>query len=69
MSKTMTVRLPDEQATNLEMVARVDGVPVSEAVRQAIDDRIQARRADKEFQTRLRRLLSENQQALERLAK
>jgi Arc/MetJ-type ribon-helix-helix transcriptional regulator len=69
MAKTMTVRLPDEQAANLETLARVDGIHVSEAVRQAIDERIQARRADKEFQARLQRLMSENRQALERLSK
>lgn len=68
MAKTMTIRLSDEQAQELEAVARVDGTPVSEAVRQAIDERIQARRADKGFQSRLRRIMEENQQALQRLA-
>jgi predicted transcriptional regulator len=69
MSKTMTLRLTDEQARDLEALARVDDVPVSEAVRQAIDERIRARREDKDFQARLRRLLEENRQALERLAR
>ena len=69
MPKTMTLRLSDEQAADLEAMARVDGVPVSEAVRAAIDDRIKARRGDKDFQERLRRLLEENQRALERLAR
>ena len=68
MPKTMTLRLTDEQARELEAVARVDEMPVSEAVRQAIDERIAARRKDKDFQGRLRRLLEENQEALERLA-
>jgi Arc/MetJ-type ribon-helix-helix transcriptional regulator len=69
MPKTMTVRLSDQQAADLEALARVDETPVSEAVRAAIDERIKARRADKEFQARLRRILEENQKALERLAK
>jgi predicted transcriptional regulator len=69
MAKTMTLRLSDEQAADLEAMARVDDMPVSEAVRVAIDERIKARRADKEFQTRLRRHIEENQRALERLAK
>lgn len=68
MSKTMTLRLSDEQARELEAVARVDGTPVSETVRQAIADRIEARRQDQEFQARLKRLMQENQAALERLA-
>jgi predicted transcriptional regulator len=65
----MTLRLSDEQARELETVARVDEIPVSEAVRNAIDERIAARRADAGFQTRLRRMLEENKQALERLAR
>lgn len=64
----MTLRLSDQQATDLEAMARVDGVPVSEAVRVAIDERIKARRGDRKFQARLRRLMVENQRALERLS-
>jgi hypothetical protein len=68
MPKTMTLRLTDRQAADLEAMARVDGVPVSEAVRVAIEARIEARRGDREFQARLRRLMIENQRALERLS-
>jgi predicted transcriptional regulator len=68
MAKTMTLRLSDEQARQLEAVARVDETTVSDAVRQAIDERIAARRADQDFQKRLRRMLEENKEALERLA-
>lgn len=68
MPKTMTLRLTDELAADLEAMARVDDVPVSEAIRVAIDERIKARREDKQFQARLRRLMAENQRALERLA-
>ena len=68
MPKTMTLRLSDELAADLEAMARVDDVPVSEAIRVAIDERIRARRDDKQFQARLRRLIAENQRALERLA-
>ncbi|HEX5145446.1 MAG TPA: ribbon-helix-helix protein, CopG family [Conexibacter sp.] len=68
MPKTMTLRLSDELAADLEAMARVDDVPVSEAIRVAIDERVKARRDDKQFQARLRRLMAENQRALERLA-
>jgi predicted transcriptional regulator len=68
MPKTMTLRLSDELAADLEAMARVDDVPVSEAIRIAIDERIKGRRDDKQFQARLRRLMAENQRALERLA-
>ena len=69
MPKTMTLRLTDDQARDLESLARVDEMPVSEAVRLAIDEHIKARREDHEFQDRLRRIIEENQEALERLAR
>ena len=69
MPKTMTLRLSDELAADLETMARVDDVPVSEAIRIAIDERIRARRDDKQFQTRLRRLIAESQRSLERLSR
>jgi hypothetical protein len=68
MAKTMTVRLNDEQAQQLETVARVDGVPVAEAVRTAIEERIKERRADKDFQERRQRILEEHRHAFELLA-
>lgn len=66
--KGFTVRLSEEQAAELEAVARVDGVSVAEEIRQAIADRIAARRQDDDFQQRLRRIIAENQQILDKLA-
>jgi len=68
MPKTMTLRLSDEQAEQLEAVARIDGQPVSETVRAAIDKQIAERRADRAFQERRRRMLEDNKRALELLA-
>ncbi len=68
MPKAMTVRLPDDQATDLEAMAQVDGVPVAEAVRRAIASQIEARRKDKAFQARLQASLERNRKILERLA-
>ncbi|HWI72511.1 MAG TPA: DUF6290 family protein [Baekduia sp.] len=67
--KSMTLRLDDETAAELEAVARVDGTSVSEQVRSAIEERIEARRNDAEFQQRIRESLEENRAALERLAR
>lgn len=67
-TRAMTVRLPSTQARELEAVAQVDGVPVAEAVRSAIEGHIVSRRADEEFRARLRRSLEENRDILERLA-
>jgi predicted DNA-binding protein len=68
-TKAMSLRLPAEKAAELEAVARADEMPVSEAVRKAIDSHIAARRADKDFQKRLKRRLEEDREVLERLAR
>lgn len=67
--KSMTLRISDDIAAELDAVARVDGTTVADQVRSAIEDRIAARRADKEFQARRRKALEENKAALERLAR
>ena len=46
-------RLDPEQAAELEAVAEVEGVPVAEAIRNAIAEHIEARRRDEAFQARL----------------
>ena len=68
MPKAMTLRLSEEQATALEATARVDGIAVSEAVRDAIDSHIQARREDSEFRGRVRKIMQDDQRVFERLA-
>jgi predicted DNA-binding protein len=66
--KAMTLRLPPEQASTLEAVADIEGVTVAEEVRMAIQARIDALRADPEFQARLREHLKRNQEILDWLA-
>lgn len=53
MPKNMTLRLDDVLATELDMVAAVDGHPVAEAVRIAIVDHIEQRRTSEDFQRKL----------------
>lgn len=67
--KAMTLRLPAEQAEALEKVAEVDGVSVSEAIREAIEQHISARAADKEFRARLAASMERHQRILDRLSK
>lgn len=67
--KAMSLRLPEDKAAELAAIARVDDMPVSEAVREAIDNHIAAKRADKNFQKRLKQRLDEDRAVLERLAK
>jgi uncharacterized protein (DUF1778 family) len=66
--KPTTVRLNNEEAELLEQAARVDGVSQNEFIRQAVLDRVAARKADPEFQAELRKAIKLNQRALERLA-
>jgi hypothetical protein len=67
-TRAFTVRLPEEQAEQLEAIAQVDGVSVAEEVRSALLDRIEERRHDQQFQRRLRSTMDRNKRVLERLA-
>jgi len=67
-TKVTTIRQPADQADDLEFVARVDGVPVSEAIRDAIAAHIEARRNDPAFQQRLRERIDADRNILKRLA-
>lgn len=69
MPRTMTLRLTDEQAATLDLVARADGQTVTEAVRTAIDAHIEERRRDEDFKDRLRRRHEEERALYERLSK
>jgi hypothetical protein len=51
----------------LEALAQVQGVPVSEVVREALLQHIATRRADADFQKRLSDSIARNQAILERL--
>jgi predicted transcriptional regulator len=53
-AKAMTIRLSAEQADALETVATVAAVPVSDVIRAAIQEHIEARRRDPDFQSGLR---------------
>jgi predicted transcriptional regulator len=67
-TKAMTLRLSADKAAELEAIARVDDLPVSEEIRNAIDARIEERRRDKDFQARLREIVKQDQAILRRLA-
>jgi predicted transcriptional regulator len=67
--KAMTVRLDPEQAAELEAIAEVSGGPVSEEIRQAIAEHIEAKRKDKAFQARLKASIERHREILEKLAR
>jgi predicted transcriptional regulator len=67
--RAMSLRLQDEQARALDALAMADETSVSEIIRTAIAERIEKRRADKDFQARLQRAVERNKEALDLLAK
>lgn len=69
MTKNFTVRLPDELAADTEALARVEGVSVNETVKRALLDAVERRRKDPTFKKRLQRIIEEDRELLERLAK
>lgn len=66
-TKVLSLRLPEEIATEIAAVARANGVSVSRAIRLAIEDYVAAERADKAFKARLKKRLEEDRELLERL--
>lgn len=68
-TKIISLRLPEETAAEIAAIARADGIPVSQAIREAIDNHIAALSADKDFKERLRQRLAEDRELLERLTK
>lgn len=65
----MTLRLSEEQADELEAVARAEGITVSDAVREAISEHIERKRTDEAFRARLRGVMERDQEILKRLAR
>lgn len=66
--KAMTLRLPKPMAREIEIVAEVDGMPVSRAIAKGIQAHIRERQADEEFRKRRVKMVAENLEILKRLA-
>jgi hypothetical protein len=67
--ENLTVRLPEQLAADTEALARVEGQSVNETIKQALEEAIERRRKDPKFRARLRRIIDEDRELLERLAK
>ncbi|MGH2960923.1 MAG: ribbon-helix-helix protein, CopG family [Solirubrobacterales bacterium] len=63
----MTVRLDEELAADTEALARAEGKSLNETVKQALRDSVEKRRKDPEFKARVRRIIEEDRELLERL--
>ncbi|MGA2035715.1 MAG: ribbon-helix-helix protein, CopG family [Thermoguttaceae bacterium] len=64
--KAMTIRLSAEQAEALETVASVEDLPVSDVIRAAISQHIDARRKDPAFQLGLKERITMARRLLDR---
>jgi antitoxin component of RelBE/YafQ-DinJ toxin-antitoxin module len=67
--KAMTLRIDTDTAEQLEAVAQVEGLPVSEVIREALARYIVDRRGDADFQKRLHDSIERNKTILERLSR
>lgn len=65
--KTMTLRIDMQTAEQLEAIAQIEGTSTSAVVREALARLIEERRADADFQKRLRDSIERNRTILERL--
>lgn len=69
MAKNLTVRLDDELAADAEALARAEGKSINETVKLALTEAVQRRRRDPEFNARVRRIIEQDRELLERLSK
>jgi predicted DNA-binding protein len=65
--KVSTLRVPDSVSKQLGAIARADGLPVSEVLREGIENHIAARFSDEEFKDRLRKVHQEDRDVLKDL--
>ncbi|MHB1498039.1 MAG: ribbon-helix-helix protein, CopG family [Acidimicrobiales bacterium] len=66
--RTTTVRLPEDLADQVEVVARGRGVSVNAVVVDALVAEVERVRADKTFMDHLRRITERDKEILDRLA-
>lgn len=69
MTKNLTVRLPDDLAADAEAVARAEGTSLNETIKDALAEAVDRRRKDPAFKKRLRDIVEQDRELLERLAK
>jgi hypothetical protein len=69
MTKNLTIRIPDDAVANAETIAREDGVSLNETVKQSLVEAVERRRNDPAFKAWLTKIIEEDRELLERLAK
>ena len=69
MAKNLTVRLDDDLAADTEALARAEGKSLNETVKLALSEAVERRRSDPAFTDRVRRIIEQDRELLERLTK
>lgn len=69
MVKNLTIRLDENLAADTEALARAEGMSLNETVKRALTEAVERRRRDPKFKARVRRIIEEDRELLERLAK
>lgn len=69
MAKNLTIRLDDELAADTEALARAEGKSLNETVKIALREAVERRQKDPAFRRRVRQIIDEDRELLERLAK
>ncbi|MDP9340534.1 MAG: DNA-binding protein [Actinomycetota bacterium] len=57
--KTMAIRLEDDLHAQLALLAQLDGLPVADEVRQAIESHIARKRSEEDFEQRATEFLAQ----------
>jgi len=65
----MSLRLPETLAADVALVARADGMHISEVMRRAAAEYVAARSEQDDFQERLTKFAEADSKAIERLRK
>lgn len=69
MTKNLTVRLDEGLAADTEALARAEGQSLNETVKTALREAVERRRRDPRFRARVQKIIEEDRELLERLAK
>ena len=64
VAKTVSVRLPEQDAAEIEALAQFDGVAVAAEIREAVQMLIAARRTDSGFRKRVEETMKRAQRML-----
>lgn len=67
--KVSTIRMPDSMKSDLAAIARSHDMSVADAIAEALEQYIVARKSEQEFKERLARRLEEDRKVLDRLGK